>query len=465
MWGKVIAWLAVALALVPRLASAQSDLAPFEPRFLGYEDIRFLQAALIVDGSYRGPLDGEWGLEEQAALAAALPGLDGRAITFGDLRPLLTEFEKEREVSQWRVYYFPSNNSSQLLPDALLASTGAETDPHVTLENRDGSLLVRTLFANTARTLELHNWLAEHHRAPAPYSRAYTEQSLVTRATFESGRVAHLWSLPDAGYYVSTLVQYDTWQAGRGELIVASLQDGNQPELELPETSLLRVYLDAAPEVGAALPGLGSPRAAEARLGSGFFVNTTDIVTAAHVVDGCERLELDNGTHLQLIARDPERDLAVLSAPGRAGRFLPLSRAATPLLGETIYALGFPYRALLEQGLTVTSGNVSAMPGPRDPARKIMLSAPIQPGNSGGPVLNRAGEVIGMVVSRADELAYLEKTGTLPQNLNFAVSVRPILEFLGKADVRFPLGTERARPILNGIPVETQTAVAAILCF
>ncbi|MGH1454293.1 MAG: hypothetical protein ACRBBV_14100 [Paracoccaceae bacterium] len=62
------------------------------------------------------------------------------------------------------------------------------------------------------------------------------------------------------------------------------------------------------------------------------------------------------------------------------------------------------------------------------------------------------------------DLAVLEGTGTLPQNINFAVSTAPLLTFLDKADVFFPTGIDRAAPLTDGIPPDTQAAIVAILC-
>ncbi len=75
-------------------------------------------------------------------------------------------------------------------------------------------------------------------------------------------------------------------------------------------------------------------------------------------------------------------------------------------------------------------GNVTALAGLRDDSRSIQISAPIQPGNSGGPVLDDAGRLIGVVVAKIDDLAVAKRTGSLPQNINFAIRASTLMNFL-----------------------------------
>ena len=73
---------------------------------------------------------------------------------------------------------------------------------------------------------------------------------------------------------------------------------------------------------------------------------------------------------------------------------------------------------------------MSALAGVHDDSRMLQLTAPIQPGNSGGPLLDLSGNVVGIVSARLNELAVAEATGTLPQNINFAIKSTSIRDFL-----------------------------------
>ena len=133
-------------------------------------------------------------------------------------------------------------------------------------------------------------------------------------------------------------------------------------------------------------------------------------------------------------------------------------------LGEEVTALGYPYLGALSQGLTVTGGNVSALLGIDGSQDKLMISAPVQPGNSGGPLLNAQGAVIGVVVARVNDLAILKETGTLPQNMNFAVPNGPLTDFLHAAGVLFPVASPQGFDLSAGIPEPVLKAVVPVFC-
>lgn len=98
--------------------------------------------------------------------------------------------------------------------------------------------------------------------------------------------------------------------------------------------------------------------------------------------------------------------------------------------GEDIVVAGYPLHGLLSSGLTVTKGIVSSTRGPRDNQDIIQITAPVQLGNSGGPVLDSSGHVIGVVFSKLNALKFARITGSIPQNINFAVSAGSTRAFL-----------------------------------
>jgi serine protease Do len=141
-------------------------------------------------------------------------------------------------------------------------------------------------------------------------------------------------------------------------------------------------------------------------LGSGFVVDARGFVlTNWHVVDGAEQIKVtfadERAFTARLVGADPYSDLAVLKVDG--GRKLPVLRlglSARLRVGEPVIAIGSPL--WIEGGPTVTTGVVSALgrsieePGLPMLHNLIQTDAAINPGNSGGPLLNRAGEVIGI---------------------------------------------------------------------
>ena len=94
-----------------------------------------------------------------------------------------------------------------------------------------------------------------------------------------------------------------------------------------------------------------------------------------------------------------------------------------------------------------------------------MISAPVQPGNSGGPLLNGDGAVIGVVVARINDMVVFEETGTLPQNMNFAVTNGTLTDFLKGAGVGFPAATGVHHDMAKGVPDAVSGAVVPLFCF
>ena len=101
---------------------------------------------------------------------------------------------------------------------------------------------------------------------------------------------------------------------------------------------------------------------------------------------------------------------------------------------------GFPLAGSLSSGGNFTSGLVSALRGLRDAAGELQITAPVQPGNSGGPLMDASGLVIGVVQAKLDALRSAIVTGDIPQNVNFAISLEVLADFLVKNRVAFREG-------------------------
>jgi serine protease Do len=99
-------------------------------------------------------------------------------------------------------------------------------------------------------------------------------------------------------------------------------------------------------------------------------------------------------------------------------------------LGEEVVALGYPLRGVLGDGLNVTTGTVSALSGIGNNSTELQFTAPIQPGNSGGALVNRSGAVVGVTASSLNDLATLEAGGFVPQGVNFAIRKEIVISFL-----------------------------------
>ena len=110
-------------------------------------------------------------------------------------------------------------------------------------------------------------------------------------------------------------------------------------------------------------------------------------------------------------------------------------------LGESIFIYGFPLSGMLASSGNFTMGSVTAVAGLGDDTTMIQMSAPIQPGNSGGPVVDQHGNVVAVVVSKLNALRVANVTNDIPQNVNFAIKSLIAMGFLEAANVSPALTT------------------------
>jgi uncharacterized protein len=176
--------------------------------------------------------------------------------------------------------------------------------------------------------------------------------------------------------------------------------------------------------------------------GTGFIVNDRgDVVTNAHVAGRCSHLSFGlNGQPLvtgRLVAVDGKNDLAVVNFPISGATSAVLSNTARPRLGEDLMVFGYPLVGILSTSGNLTRGSISALDGIDDDARYMQISAPVQPGNSGGPVVDAAGRVIGIVTYKLDALTAVKASGDIPQNVNFALKVSVLRLFLDSHSIPY----------------------------
>ena len=154
--------------------------------------------------------------------------------------------------------------------------------------------------------------------------------------------------------------------------------------------------------------------------GTGFYIRTGEVVTNLHVIRGAHRVEIHTlegkgRTYpvLGALAVDEEADLALLRVDLPAERSRPLDLATTlPEEGEQIFLIGNPLRL---EG-SVSDGIVSAVREVPDVGKIIQITAPVSHGNSGSPLLNMRGQVVGIITVKV----------TNGQNINLALGTARI---------------------------------------
>jgi S1-C subfamily serine protease len=213
-----------------------------------------------------------------------------------------------------------------------------------------------------------------------------------------------------------------------------------------------------APAPPAATGGPNEPARGNVSTGTGFLVSSQGhFLTNAHVVENCRRVSVGTFGGAALVDRDTTNDLALIKVDAVVPA-KPLAFSETgPRLGEEVMALGFPLPSLLQNGLNVTKGDVSSLAGAGGDSRFIQFTAAIQPGNSGGPLVNRRGSVLGVVTSKLNAMKVASAVGDIPQSINFAI--RPELAELYLR--RHGIAINRPAAIPER-PMEAHELVAAI---
>lgn len=167
--------------------------------------------------------------------------------------------------------------------------------------------------------------------------------------------------------------------------------------------------------------------------GSGFFVsNRAHVVTNDHVVGICKKVAIirdGKKEFLNIIATDRVNDLGLIKGNFTSKQFLSIKKDG-PEMGEDIVAFGYPLTDDLSDSVKLTKGIVSSLSGPENNYSQIQIDAAIQPGNSGGPVLDMNGNVVGVASAGLSKLYMLEKNQYIPENVNFAVASPTLANFL-----------------------------------
>ncbi len=158
--------------------------------------------------------------------------------------------------------------------------------------------------------------------------------------------------------------------------------------------------------------------------GTAFFIGDNTLITSSHIILDPNNVSiLYNGEEVKatVLLNDENMDIAVLKVDVISDCYFNLLSSSDYKIADSIYALGYPMTSSLGNNIRVTNGSVSALSGLNGDTNFIQISAPIQPGNSGGPVINADFGVVGVVSSKISDAYALATTSQVAQNVNFAV--------------------------------------------
>ena len=190
------------------------------------------------------------------------------------------------------------------------------------------------------------------------------------------------------------------------------------------------------------------------------------LVTNAHVVRECGRVEVPGLGAVEVTNQDDDLDLAVLSIPGVFGLTPAPLADDDVVLAEDVFAFGFPLPNTLGASLGFSRGSVSSMVGLRSEKRQFRMTAPVQPGNSGGPLLDNEGRVIGIVTSKLNAMRIATETGDIPQGMNFAIKASTLRDYLKRTKVGVALVARKRKPQQTPLIAEVASRFTyQVLCY
>jgi TPR repeat protein len=281
---------------------------------------------------------------------------------------------------------------------------------------------------------------------------------------------AHKWfNLAAArGYVEAGKMRDELTTLMTGEQIARAQQLAREWEAQHIEEGRRGADARSAPIAPPSVAEASRPEAAVS--GTGFFVSSEGhILTNAHVVRDCVRVRveiggLSNVAPAVIAAQSEQADLALLKSDTKPKSAAMFRFGSLPSLGEAVMVFGFPLPGVLASGGNLTTGQISALAGLRDDTRFYQISAPVQPGNSGGALVDSRGNVVGVVVGKLDAIKAAVATGDFPQNVNFAIKGSVAMNFLEAHGVQPKVGSSSAEVPVAELAARAQAFTVRVEC-
>ena len=399
----------------------------FDARILTSSEKRFLQAALAFEGHYNGLLDGKWGgISQRAIQNYSLEEFEKMPARW-HMAMLAYTFFNLNDVDGWQIRYFKNLGMSFLFPEKA-NFRGEPSDIFANWHHSKNSLSYSLNIGDIARTRRLHNFTETQHASRSELYTVRKDGFAVTSATKLDGSILYTRSNLIGGVWSTIMLSAEKADADVLQAVASSISVGFRPILTFPDNGeidrAIRLTLEFVDEDDAEVSAVTGVAPEEDRnvrsTGTGFYVTGDGkILTNEHVISGCSSIAV-NGSAVTVVDASETFDLALLdSSPLTIPAFATF--AANPAqLNSDVTVLGYPLNGLLG-GLNVTRGAVSSQKGIQGDGIRMQISAPVQPGNSGGPVVNSTGAIVGVVVSKLNALYLADSIGDIPQNVNFAI--------------------------------------------
>ena len=405
-----------------------------------------IQEALVWTGFYEGMIDGDMGQRTRRGIRAYQ-----RAIGSDPSKPLTAaDGERLRRLAQARKrrvgFRFIRDIRAQVaigIPKRLVPLSHQSSRGTI-FSAPDGSIKIDTMrfYPGERSMLGLFQQISQ--RGPIrtiTYTKRPTYGDFVVSGT-DNEKSYYFRALQASDGIFAFSIAYFTGRKRELEPVVVAMANFFAP-LSMLRRSPGPVSAPRGSELRPTpLPGEVTRDRPSVSAGTGFILSSAGyVLTNAHVVRKCRQIRLNTVGSVPVTARvvasDHKNDLALLAA-NLAVTSVPKFRRVVRL-GDEISTFGFPLTTILSTSGNFTRGTITATQGAGNDTGMLQISAPVQPGNSGGPLLDQSGHVVGVVVSKLNVLKVSRMTGDVAQNVNFAIKSAVVLNFLETHGVKVEL--------------------------
>ena len=240
---------------------------------------------------------------------------------------------------------------------------------------------------------------------------------------------------------------YDSQYCSRGCIVtyIDDIEISKERQREIAERymppSMVKKYFDKPKKV-AEKPKKKKPKndkPISVASGTGFFINKSgNIVSNNHVIDECTSVKVHykgDAKEVKILATDRANDLSLMKSDVVPEDVFAISNEDAGLL-EDIYVAGYPFGKAVSSSVKVTKGVVSALTGIGNNYSNIQIDAALQPGNSGGPIINKKGNVVAVAVAKLDYKKVIKDFGAIPEGTNFGIKASTVQQFIKANNVR-----------------------------